>query len=487
MASQSHQIHFVLFPLMAPGHMNPVMDIARLLAQRGVIITIITTPHNATRFKTLVARSVESGLQIHLIQLEFPSEVGLPKGCENFDMLPSLGLAVDFFTAASLLQQPVEKLFEKLTPRPRCIISDVCLPYTANVATKFHIPRISFSGTSCVCLLCILNFHTSKLPETISSESEYFVVPGVPDHIEVTKAQILGPIAPTPYWKQFNEQMAAAEMASYGTIMNTFEALEPAYIKGYKKTRMDKVWCVGPVSLCNEIDLDKAQRGKNASIDEYQCLKWLDSKEPSSVLYACLGSMCNLIPSQLIELGLALEESKRAFIWVIKEGLMEKWIAEEGFEERIKGRGLIIRGWAPQVLILSHPAIGGFLTHCGWNSTLEGICAGIPMVTWPLFADQFLNEKLVVQVQKIGVSIGVEDPVQWGEEEKIGVYVKKEDVRMAIDMLMDEGEEREARQKRATELSQMAKKALEEGGSSDLDIKLLIQDILKQANDEIPN
>uniref|UniRef100_A0A2N9HJI5 UDP-glycosyltransferases domain-containing protein n=1 Tax=Fagus sylvatica TaxID=28930 RepID=A0A2N9HJI5_FAGSY len=353
-------------------------------------------------------------------------------------MLPSLGLAVDFFTAASLLQQP------------------------PNVATKFHIPRISFSGYMLrLSLVQFYNFHTSKLPETISSESEYFVVPGLPDHIEVTKAQTTWTHrSNSNIGNKFNEQMAAAEMASYGTIMNTFEALEPAYIKGYKKTRMDKVWCVGPVSLCNEIDLDKAQRGKNASIDEYQCLKWLDSKEPSSVLYACLGSMCNLIPSQLIELGLALEESKRPFIWVIKEGLMEKWIAEEGFEERIKGRGLIIR---------------------------EGICAGIPMVTWPLFADQFLNEKLVVQVQKIGVSIGVEDPVQWGEEEKIGVYVKKEDVRMAIDMLMDEGEEREARQKRARELSQMAKKALEEGGSSDLDIKLLIQDILKQASDEIPN
>jgi UDP-glucosyl transferase 73C len=119
----------------------------------------------------------------------------------------------------------------------------------------------------------------------------------------------------------------------------------------------------------------------------------------------------------------------------------KKWISEDRFEERIKGRGLLIRGWAPQLLILSHPSVGGFLTHCGWNSIIESISAGVPMLTWPLFGDQFMNEKLVVQVQKIGVRVGVEDPVKWGEEEKIGVLVEKEDVKAAIDMLMDEGEE----------------------------------------------
>ena len=114
----------------------------------------------------------------------------------------------------------------------------------------------------------------------------------------------------------------------------------------------------------------------------------------------------------------------------------KKWISEEGFEERTKGRGLIIRGWAPQVLILSHPSIGGFLTHCGWNSTLEGISAGVPMITWPLFADQFLNEKLVTQVLKIGVSVGMEVPMKFGEEEKTGVLVKKEDIKRAICIVM---------------------------------------------------
>jgi UDP:flavonoid glycosyltransferase YjiC (YdhE family) len=110
---------------------------------------------------------------------------------------------------------------------------------------------------------------------------------------------------------------------------------------------------------------------------------------------------------------------------------MEKWLLGDGFEERVKGRGLLIRGWASQVLILSHPAIGGFLTHCGWNLTLERICGGIPMITMPLFDERFFNEKLIVQVLEIGVRVGVEvDAVMhWGEEEKFGVLMKRENVK----------------------------------------------------------
>jgi hypothetical protein len=108
--------------------------------------------------------------------------------------------------------------------------------------------------------------------------------------------------------KEFGERMKAAEMESYGIIMNTFKELEPSYIKEYKKARNDKVWCVGPVSLCNKNDLEKAQRGNiKASMDKHQCMKWLNSREPSFVVYVCLGSLCNLIPSQLIELGMGLE------------------------------------------------------------------------------------------------------------------------------------------------------------------------------------
>ncbi|OIV90350.1 hypothetical protein TanjilG_00560 [Lupinus angustifolius] len=486
----SHHIHYVLFPLMAQGHMIPMMDIARILAQHGVIVTIVTTPNNAARFTQTFTRSIESGSQIRLVEIQFNFEkAGLPDGCENLDMLSSLGTALSFFNAANTLQDQVEELFEELTPSPCCIISDMCLPYTANIATKFNIPRISFLGQSCFTLLCLYNLGVNnKVVQSIATENEYFVLPGIPDKIEMTKAQIPGPPIMNENWREFYAKTGAAEMTSYGVVMNSFEELETTYARDYKKVKRDKVWCIGPVSLSNKDQLDRAERGNKSSIDEHYCIKWLDLQEPKGIIYVCLGSMCNLTTLQLIDLGLALEASARPFIWVIRGEsyleALEKWIKEDGFEERTKDRSVVIRGWAPQLLILSHPAIGGFLTHCGWNSTLEAICAGVPMITWPMFGDQFFNEKLIVQILKVGVSVGVETPLKWGEEDKIGVLVKKEDVERAINKLMDETSESEEIREKVKELAEMAKRAVEEGGSSHSNVTLLIQDIMQQTKRE---
>lgn len=485
MGSEPQQPHFVLIPLMSPGHLIPMVDIAKLLAQNGVIVTIVSTPLNTLRFKSIIDRAIKSGLQIRLLELEFPAvAAGLPDGCENMDSLPCRDFIKNFFVAASMLKKPFEQLFDELKPRPSCIVSGKNLAWTVETARKFNIPRLFFDGMGCFAFCCTRNLQITNTHESVS-KSESFVVPGLPHRIELTKSQLPESLNPgSSDLIDVRNKMVAAESLTDGILVNSFEELEPEYVEEYIKVKGCKVWCIGPVSACNKLNLDKAERGK-VVVDKHQyCLDWLDAQEPNSVVYACLGSISGLTATQLIELGLGLEASNKPFVWVTRGGErsqeLERWIVEEGFEERTKGRGLVIRGWAPQILILSHPAIGGFLTHCGWNSMIEGVSAGVPIIACPLFAEQFINEKLVVSVVGSGVSVGVEAAVTWGLEHKFGLVMKREDVKNAINKVMNKEEEGEERRKRAREVGEIAKRAIEDGGSSYLNMKSLIQDIIQQ-------
>jgi len=184
--------------------------------------------------------------------------------------------------------------------------------------------------------------------------------------------------------------------------------------------------------------------------------------------------MANFNDSQLMEIAMGLEASQQQFIWVVKreknDGGKEEWLPE-GFEKGVEGKGLIIRGWAPQVLILDHEAVGGFVTHCGWNSTLEGVAAGVPMVTWPVSAEQFYNEKLVTQVLRIGVGVGAQQWVRF-----LGDSIRREAIEKGLLRIMV-GEEAEEMRSRARELGKMANRAVEEGGSSYSDLNALIDDL----------
>lgn len=489
MPSEREQLSLVLIPLMSPGHIIPMIDMAKVLARHGATATIITTAKNAVRFNAGIDRVAASGLPIRLLQVPFPSEeVGLPRGCESVDNLPSYDLVRNFFNAIDMLQQPIEKMIEELIkPSPCCIICDKNIPWAAQTARRFRIPWISFDGMSCFTRLCTHNLQMTRIYEGIP-EGQPFMVPNMPDKIEFTRAQLPGAFNPgsTAELKDIRDRVRAAEIEAYGVVVNSFEEMEPRYVDEFRKVKGGKVWCIGPLSMNNKENLDKTQRGSEAgSFDEDLCLKWLDSREPGSVVYACLGSLGRLAPQQFTELALGLEESNHPFILVVKgekKEEIERWMAEDGFEERTKGRGLLIKGWAPQVLILSHPAIGGFLTHCGWNSTLEAVCAGVPMITWPLFAEQFFNEKLVVQILDIAASIGAKAVRHLGEEEKSGVSVRRREIHQAISRVMDGEIDGKEKRKRSKQVGEMAKMAVERGGSSDLNMELLIQDIMQLAS-----
>ncbi|XP_073000191.1 UDP-glucose flavonoid 3-O-glucosyltransferase 7-like [Typha latifolia] len=234
----------------------------------------------------------------------------------------------------------------------------------------------------------------------------------------------------------------------YGMVMNTFLELEPEYAA--LMTQFCKAWSVGPVCRKSPTtkDHDLSLRGEAASKDAIDCLQWLDERETDSVIYICFGSMGRFTTTQLQEIARGLDSAGHPFVWVVKKDIHISAALPSGFKERVRreNRGVIINGWAPQVSILNHRAVGGFVTHCGWNSTTEAVNAGVAMVTWPLHAEQFFNERFLVDVAKIGVPVGVK---AWSDKEAERELVGKEKVEEAVRRLMGEDTEAAERRSRA--------------------------------------
>ncbi|KAB2047434.1 hypothetical protein ES319_A13G045000v1 [Gossypium barbadense] len=483
MDSKPDPLHILFFPHLAHGHMIPTIDMARVFARQGVKATILTTHLNASFFSKVIERDRELGFEIDTVMIKFPSvEAGLPEGIENISSITSQEMGYKLFKAVSLLQQPLQQVLEDC--HPNCLVADGMFPWATEVARKVGIPRLVFYGTSylaCCVLDSILRYEPLK---NVTSDDQLFEVPGIPDKIMMTRLQQAAELRDSGTNTEtivVLHKLLEAEITSSGVIMNSFQELEPAYVRHYRKTLGRKTWHIGPLSLCNNDIEDKLERGNANAVSTHrvECLIWLDSKKPNSVLYICFGSVSWISPTQLNELAKGIEASGVDFIWVVRktnkdeeeeEEDKEEWLPK-GFEERMKGKGLIIRGWAPQLLILDHEAIGGFLTHCGWNSILESITAGVPMVTWPLSNEQFSNEKLVTDIVRVGVGIGAQECSKWMESKKL--LVTKENITSAISQLMV-GEEANAMRNRASALKWMAKRAVEEGGSSHSDLKALL-------------
>ncbi|CAN8327401.1 unnamed protein product [Cochlearia groenlandica] len=475
---QESKLHFFLFPYMAHGHMIPTLDMAKLFATKGAKSTILTTPLNSLLFEKPIKSFNKHNPKLENITikiLNFPcTELGLPQGCENTDFIFSNHglnkgeLNQKFLLAMSSFKEQLENLLE--TMKPDCLVANMFFPWATKVAEKFNVPRLVFHGTGYFSLCASHCIRLHKPYKNVVSSSELFVIPDLPGEVVITEEQVIEKEEESWIGK-FMKEMRESERESFGVLVNSFYELEPAYSDFLKSNVAKRAWSIGPLSLGNREFKEKAERGKKASIDEHECLKWLDSKKDDSVIYLSFGTMSSFDDKQLFEIAAGLEMSGHDFIWVVSksvsQGEKEEWLPE-GFEERSKGKGLIIRGWAPQVLILDHKAIGGFLTHCGWNSLLEGVASGLPMVTWPVGAEQFYNEKLVTQVLKIGVSVGVKKMMN-----VFGDIISREKVDKAVKEIMA-GEEM---RKRAKELAVMAKAAVREGGSSDIELVRLMEEL----------
>ncbi|KAL7221208.1 hypothetical protein ACSBR1_023205 [Camellia fascicularis] len=304
--------HIVLFPFMSKGHNIPIIHLARFLLHRHATVTMFATVANRPFFSDSLA---DTGASI--VDLPFPENInGLPAGVESTDKLPSVSLFVPFANATKLMQPDFEQALEIL-PNVTCLISD------------------GFLG-----------------PE---SDDEPLTVPSFP-WIKVTRNDFDEPFnvrEPKGPHIDFVMEQAIATAKSYCIIMNSFYELESQFIDYWNNKCEPKARSIGPLYLA------EPPRNKQHHHQKPTWLQWLDQKlaQGSSVLYVSFGSQVEISPKQLREIATGLEESKVSFLWVVRKGGSE---LADGFENRVKERGIVVREWVDQRAILGHECVKGF-------------------------------------------------------------------------------------------------------------------------------
>lgn len=452
---------------MSKGHTIPLLHLARFLLRRRLAVTVFTTPAN----RPFIANSL-SDTAASIVDLPFPENVpGVPSGVESTDKFPSMSLFFSFATATKRIQPDFERSLASLPP-VSFIVSDGFLWWTLESASKFGIPRCVFYGMSAYAHSVSRAAFGNRLIDGPEPDNELIAVTDFP-WIKLTKNDFV-PTPEEPELKnlasEFHMNAVISTANSFGLIVNSFYELERLFVDHWNRKTSIKAWCVGPLCLAAPI----SSAGQSAWI------QWLDKKleQGSSVLYVAFGSQYEVSQQQLEEIATGLEESKVNFLWVLRKIGSAELMNEipEGFEERVKDRGMVVRDWVEQREILKHESVEGFLSHCGWNSVTESICAGVPILAWPSMADQPLNAKMVVEEIKVGLRLETCDGSLKG-------FVKREGLKKMVKELM-EGEKGKEARKKAKEVAEMAKKAVEETGSSGHELDSLIDDICKQRHFE---
>ena len=248
-------------------------------------------------------------------------------------------------------------------------------------------------------------------------------------------------------------------------VFNTSDELESDVMNALY-SMFPTLYTIGPLpSLLNQTQHNHLQSlGSNLWKEDSKCLEWLESKEPGSVVYVNFGSITVMTPDQLLEFAWGLANCKKPFLWIIRPDLVigGSFILSSEFENEISDRGLIA-SWCPQEQVLNHPSIGGFLTHCGWNSTIESICAGVPMLCWPFFADQPTNCRYISNI--------------WGIGMEIDTNVKREEVAKLINELIS-GELGKKMRQTAMDLKKKAEETTSPGGCSLMNLDKVIKEVM---------
>ncbi|KVH98489.1 UDP-glycosyltransferase 89B2 [Cynara cardunculus var. scolymus] len=456
--------HILVFPYPAQGHMLSLLDLTHQLAIRGLFITILVTPNNLPTISNLLSAHPTT---ITALLLPLPPHPSIPHGVENVKDLPADGFQA-MMKALGDLHDPLLDWFNNHPTPPVAIISDMFLGWTHHLACHLGIRRYMFSPSGAFALSVIYSLwrYLPKRndPENENEEISFPKIPNSPKYPWWQLSPLYRTYKEGDPTTEFIKDGLFANMVSWGVVINSFTELERVYIDHLKQEiGHDRVFAVGPLLPPGDKTIERGGPSSN------EVLPWLDTCPPQSVVYVCFGSQAVLTNEQMEMVALGLERSQIKFVWSVKEPTVGHVAGKygripSGFEDRVAGRGLVVRGWAPQVAILSHESVGAFLTHCGWNSIMEAVVAEVLMLTWPMSADQYSNATLLHELN-VGMKAceGAETVPESGELAELFRKSVSEETRV----------ERE----RAREFGRAAKEAMGENGSSLKELNRLVANL----------
>ncbi|CAL5323244.1 unnamed protein product [Camellia sinensis] len=469
----------VLYPSPAIGHLISMVELGKLILNHypsfSIKILITTLPYNSGSISPYINRVSATTNSItfhHLPTISLPPSISSTHH-------ETLAFEVLRLNKPNVHQALVS--FSKDCNVRALIIDFFCTP-ALSVAAELKIPAYYFFTSGACCLISFLYYpyihrNTTKSLKDLNSDLDF---PGLPPIPSTDMPKPILDRNDKAYEGFLNASISLPKSA--GIIVNTFESLEPKAIKTISDglcvpdEPTPPLYCVGPL-----IAVDGGTDGDGGS---HECLKWLDTQPSRSVVFLCFGSLGLFSSEQLKEIAVGLERSGQRFMWVVRsppsEDKSKRFLAPpepdldlllpNGFLDRTKERGLVVKSWAPQVAVLNHDSVGGFVTHCGWNSVLEAICAGVPMVGWPLYAEQRFNRVIMVEELKLALSL---------EESEDG-FVSADEVEKRVRELMESESESESEDGRLVRMQVLrmkaaAKEAMSEGGSSRLALTKLVE------------
>ncbi|CAH9078448.1 unnamed protein product [Cuscuta europaea] len=468
--------HAVCLPYPAQGHINPMLQLAKLLHHHDFHITFVNTAFNHRRLQ----KSRQAGSLPELPSFRFET---IPDGLPPSDADATQDIPSLCESTTTTCLGPFKELLARLngdpaTPPVSCIVSDGIMSFTLAAGDELGVPVVFLWTISACGFLGYM--HYAQLMEngyTPFKDESYFTngyleteldwVKGMKDIHLRDLPSFLRTTNPNEFMLKYAIQETGRAKQASAVILNTFNKLEEEALTALQSMLPPPVYAVGPLQLLQREIEDKTVKSISSSLwkDDDTCLGWLDKNQSNSVVYVNFGSITVMSPDQLAEFAWGLTNSKKPFLWILRPDIVAGEVAILPAEilEETKDRGMI-SSWCPQEKVLNHPAIGGFLTHCGWNSTLESIYSGVPMLCWPFFAEQPTNCWL--SCTELGVGMEIDGNVEKGAVERL------------VRELM-EGKKGKEMKKKAMEWKRLAEDAITTpNGSSCLNLQRLINDHL---------